>query len=65
MTSIEQMQKKLKKLQKEIEDFQMSCKHENQQIKFDEKNNARWFCKTCDANLRIPTTKELEEWISR
>ncbi len=43
----------------------MSCKHENQQIKFDEKNNARWFCKTCDANLRIPTTKELEEWISR
>ena len=65
MVRIDQMNKKLKELQKEIEEFQNKCTHEHQQIKFDPSNNARWFCKNCDINTRIPTPKELEDWISR
>tara|TARA_Y100001963_G_scaffold66382_1_gene92538 strand:+ start:189 stop:401 length:213 start_codon:yes stop_codon:yes gene_type:complete len=65
MIRIDQMLKKLRELEKEIENFQDNCNHEQQFIKFDKKNNARWFCKKCDKNTRIPTPKELEEWISR
>ncbi len=65
MISIAQMQKKLNQIQKEIEEFQNNCSHDKQRIKFDEKNNARWFCELCDKNIRIPNPKELEDWIKR
>jgi hypothetical protein len=55
----------LEKIKKEIEQFQKNCKHENQYIKFDKNNNARWYCRSCALELRIPTQTELEEWISR
>ena len=65
MIRIDQMQKKLKELQKEIEEFQTKCKHEKQQIKFDEKNCAKWYCDICGAYIRMPSKKELDDWISR
>ena len=65
MIRIDQMHKKLKELQKEIEEFQSKCKHEQQQIRFDEKNSAKWYCEKCSLQTRMPTPKELEDWISR
>jgi predicted nucleic acid-binding protein len=65
MMQMDELSKKLKRIQKEIDEFQEKCKHENQQIKFDEKNNARWFCDLCHKNIRIPNPKELEDWIKR
>tara|TARA_R100000152_G_C6546051_1_gene22347 strand:- start:47 stop:226 length:180 start_codon:yes stop_codon:yes gene_type:complete len=59
------MQKKLNQIQKEIEEYQNNCPHDNQKIKFDKSNNARWFCELCDSQIRIPTPKELEDWIKR
>jgi len=63
MIQIDELQKKLKEYQKEIEEFQNNCKHSTQQIKFDDKNNARCYCQTCDKMVRIPDPKELEDWV--
>jgi len=65
MIDINELSKKLKQIQKEIDEFQKNCKHKQQQIKFDEKNNARWFCDKCNQNIRIPNPSELEDWIKR
>lgn len=64
MIRIEQLNKKIRELQQEIEVFQSKCIHQQQIIKFDGKNNARWFCTSCSKNIRIPSQKELEYWIS-
>jgi len=63
MIEIEQLSKKLKQIQKEITDFQSQCQHKSQQIKFDDKNTANWFCKDCNKLIRIPTPAELQDWI--
>ncbi len=65
MDSIENLNRKLKKIQTEIRDYQKSCKHENQHIKFNIKNSARWYCKTCEFELRIPSENELKEWVKK
>tara|TARA_R100001015_G_C4563195_1_gene122646 strand:+ start:624 stop:821 length:198 start_codon:yes stop_codon:yes gene_type:complete len=65
MKSMEQMRQKLRQLMKEIENFQEKCNHKNQIIKFDEKKNARWFCVRCDKMLRLPSYKELQDWIQK
>jgi|LWDU01.1.fsa_nt_gi late competence protein required for DNA uptake (superfamily II DNA/RNA helicase) len=61
--SINNLSQKLKEIQKEIEEFQNSCKHKYQHIKFDGKNNARWYCQNCDKMVRIPSPKELDDWV--
>ena len=65
MKSAKELSKKLKQIQKEIEEFQNNCPHQNQKIKFDDKNSARWHCDICDRSLRIPTQQELQDWIKR
>ena len=65
MDSIENLNRQLKKIQKEIQDYQKACTHKRQHIKFDGKNNARWYCKKCDKMLRIPTYNELQDWMKR
>jgi hypothetical protein len=61
---MDKMRSKLKKIQKEIEEFQDKCNHQLQQIKFDEKNQANWYCKVCDKFIRMPSQQELDDWIS-
>ena len=63
MISISSLHQKLKEIQRAIENFQKKCKHKDQQIKFDEKNNARWYCQKCDMMVRIPSPKELDDWV--
>tara|TARA_Y100000992_G_C21184135_1_gene452219 strand:- start:619 stop:816 length:198 start_codon:yes stop_codon:yes gene_type:complete len=65
MTGMERMRQKLKQIQKEIAKFQEDCNHKNQLIKFDDKKNARWFCARCDKMLRVPSQKEIEDWIHK
>ena len=65
MLNVEILNQKLKKIQEEIELIQNNCNHKNQNIKFDGKNNARWFCDNCTKNVRIPSSKELQYWIRR
>ena len=48
-----------------IDDLSTVIFGKQQQIKFDEKNNARWFCDKCNQNIRIPNPSELEDWIKR
>jgi hypothetical protein len=62
---MDQMRKKLKKIKEEIAKFQKNCKHEHQQIRFDERNEAKWYCTLCDMFIRRPSQKELDDWISR
>jgi len=65
MANIQKLQTQLKKLQKEIENYQEDCRHESEHIKFDDKKNARWFCIRCDKMLRIPSKQELQDWINK
>lgn len=63
--SMQNLSKKLKEIQREIEEFQNKCKHPEQAIKFDEKNCANWHCDVCDKFIRIPSQQELQDWIKR
>ena len=65
MTNIHNLQKKLKKLQKEIEHYQENCEHRKQQIRFDDKQSAHWFCIKCDKKLRLPSQSELQDWLKK
>jgi hypothetical protein len=65
MDSMEDLNKKLKILRDEIQDYQKSCAHKQQYIKFDKQNNAMWYCKKCEKMIRIPTHHELQEWIKK
>ena len=50
-------------MKKEIEEFQKSCRHEKQALKMNDKNEIRWHCLRCDIQTRIPTPKEVIEWL--
>tara|TARA_B100000287_G_C20090687_1_gene566337 strand:- start:230 stop:418 length:189 start_codon:yes stop_codon:yes gene_type:complete len=62
---MEKMRQRLKQIQEEIKNFQENCSHKNQFIKFDSKQNARWFCARCDQMIRVPSQKEIEDWIQK
>ena len=63
MININDLNKKLKDVQKEIEEFQKTCKHEKTAMKMNEKNEIRWHCIKCDKFIGIPTPKEVIEWL--
>ena len=63
MKDINELNKKLKKAQKEIEEFQKSCNHEHQAMKMNDKNEIHWNCLKCDAFIRIPTKEEVTKWL--
>ena len=56
---------KITKLQKELEKVQDECKHEEQQIKMDDKGNAMWTCSECETRLTYPNSSEMQEWINK
>ncbi len=63
MENINNLNNKLRKVKKEIEEFQKSCRHEKQALKMNDKNEIRWHCLRCDIQTRIPTPKEVIEWL--
>ena len=63
MININDLNNKLKKAQKEIEEYQKACKHEKQAMKMNQNNEVRWHCCRCDMQTRIPTPIEVIEWL--
>ena len=65
MENIDNLNKKLKDLKKEIADYQKNCKHENQILRAQENNSIRFVCNKCLIVLGWPNPKELEDWLKR
>ena len=65
MEDIKNLNKKLKSLKKEIQDFQNKCPHPTKSIKVIENGSPRNVCNVCEAVLGWPTKKELDSWLSR
>jgi len=65
MENIENLNKKLKDLEKEIADYQKSCKHEQRYLKAQENSDIRFICPVCLIVLGWPTPKELKDWLKR
>ncbi len=63
MTNINNLNNKLRKAQKDIEDYQKNCNHDNQAIKFNNKKEIRWFCTRCDLQVRVPSQEEVTKWL--
>ncbi len=63
MENINDLNNKLKKAKKDIEEYQKACNHEKQAMKMNSKNEIRWHCIRCDKFIRIPTPKEVIEWL--
>ena len=65
MINMIDLNKKLKVVQTEIEDFQKKCRHEKQQIKFNTKNQTQCVCMRCDKFIRFPTQTEEAIWLKK
>ena len=59
MIDMNDMNKRLKEIEREIEDYQTECKHKNQIIKTVKIGDTRWVCDKCQKALSWPTPKEL------
>tara|TARA_B100000424_G_scaffold267549_1_gene260653 strand:+ start:972 stop:1166 length:195 start_codon:yes stop_codon:yes gene_type:complete len=63
MTDINDLNNKLKKIQKDIKEYQKACNHKNQAMKMNDKNEIQWRCLKCDSFIRIPTQEEVTKWL--
>ena len=63
MNNINDLNNKLRKAQKDIEDYQESCKHSDQIIRMNEKKEIRWFCSRCNKQTRVPSQEEVTKWL--
>ncbi len=61
MEPVENLNDKIKGLQREIEKIQKECKHEQKDITFIQGKNYMWTCKKCKKELGWPTPKEIED----
>jgi len=65
MKKIEDLNRKLLLLKKEIAKFQEDCKHEKQHVKALQNGDVRVCCLRCDSALRWPTQQELNDWLKK
>ena len=63
MININDLNDNLKKAQKDIENYQNNCNHDNQTIKMNEKKEIRWYCTRCDKQMRVPSQEEVTKWL--
>jgi hypothetical protein len=61
MEPVENLNNKIKGLQKEIEEIQKDCKHKKKVISFIQGKNYMWTCQKCKKELGWPTPTDLEE----
>jgi len=64
MEDIENLQKKLKDLQREIRQYQDNCKHTKTQIKAIENGEPRKVCTKCELVIGWPSKDELDSWLN-
>ena len=65
MIEIDQLQKKLKELQQEIEEFQNNCSHRKTYIQAQKDNDIRIVCAACSKVLGWPNYNELQKWLKK
>ena len=65
MEKIDDLNKKINNLKKEIADYQKNCKHGEKRQKAQENNEIRIVCKDCTMVLGWPTPDELKDWLKR
>ena len=63
MKNINDLTNQLKKVEKEIEEYQEECKHEKQHIKTISTGKTRWVCDECMKELRIPSPNEIQQYL--
>ena len=64
MMNMDKMTNRLKKIEKEIKDYQDNCKHQKQSVKTIQMGDTRWVCDRCNLPLRWPTKQELDDFLS-
>mgnify|MGYP003134178124 CR=1 FL=1 len=64
MENIKNLHEKVRKLQKEIQQYQETCKHKTTQIRAIENGEPRKVCTECELVLGWPTKEELESWLN-
>ena len=65
MKNIEDLNKELLLLKKEIAKFQENCKHDNQHVKSLRNGDIRVCCHNCDLAIRWPTKQEIDDWLKK
>ena len=61
---MEKLKQEIRTAEKEIENLQNSCKHENEKIKMTENHDIRWVCEDCDSVTRFPTPEQIIQFLS-
>ena len=65
MINMNDMTNRLKKIEKEIQDYQTECKHKSQTIKTVKVGDTRWVCDNCHKDLAWPSPNELDKFLHR
>ena len=65
MEPVENLNNKIKGLQKEIEKIQKECKHKKTEIRWVNQREYMWCCIKCQKVLSWPTPDEIEKYCSR
>ena len=63
LNNVNHIENKLKKLEKEKEIIQQSCKHQDGfDINFDEKKSIKKYCSTCKRDVGFASTQEQKDF---
>jgi peptidoglycan hydrolase CwlO-like protein len=65
MEPVENLNNKIKRLQKEIDKIQEKCKHKKQEMAFIDSSKLMWICKDCKKEIRWPNQQEAEEFCKK
>ena len=65
MEPVENLNNKIKRLQKEIDEIQKECKHDKQELSFVEGKDLKWTCCKCKKGIRWPSKDEMEKFFSK
>tara|TARA_R110002167_G_scaffold259148_1_gene465645 strand:- start:147 stop:353 length:207 start_codon:yes stop_codon:yes gene_type:complete len=66
MEPIENLNKKIKGLQKEINKIQEHCSHKDQDMSFvGSSSSIMWVCKDCKKELRWPSQEDIDEFVMK
>ena len=64
LNNVNDIEKKVKELEKEKEDIQQSCNHKDgNYINFDDKKSIKKFCSTCKREIGFATIQEQEDFL--
>ena len=65
MDPVENLNNKIKRLRKEIDEIQKNCKHGKEEIRWVDQKEYRWCCIKCQKVLSWPSPSEIEKYCGR